>query len=78
MMVTIRAEAVFQDETRDALLIEPARVNTAFVIGEMRVAAAGTNHHRRARGFIGSGEEDGECGRILGFFAERARCAGGR
>ena len=49
-MIAVGAEPVFQDETSHAMLVKPERVIVALVRRQSHIAAAGTNHHRRAGG----------------------------
>ena len=77
MPIAVRAEPVLQDERRDAVFVEPNCVARALVRRECAVTAAGTNHHRGARGLARLREERRQRRDIVGALAQRAgRVAG--
>ena len=70
IMITARAQPVFQHETGHAVLVQPERVIVSFVRREMNVTAARTNHQRRTRGICEVGQIWREGRDVIGGFAQ--------
>src|SRR5262249_15604667 len=73
MPVACRAQAILQNESRHAMLIEPNGVAFPFVVRQTAIATAGTNHERRARSLLRARQKWSERGSIL---FRLAQCAG--
>ena len=71
--IAVRAETVFDDESAEAVLIEPERVVAAFVLGKAAVAATGQDDDGRCRG-VGAHKKRRERGNIPFLGAQGARC----
>lgn len=72
IMIAVRAEAVFEDKTSEAMLVEPEGVIPAFARFEGLIAAAGADDHGRAGGHIRHRQKRRESGDVVGRMAERA------
>src|SRR3954470_15648512 len=76
-MVVGWAESILENESSNAMVIQPLGVDLAFVIGQMLIAATRTDNHRRAHGFGWIGEEGCQRWNVLRILAQRTGSAFG-
>src|SRR6266487_5319699 len=65
MPVAGGAEAIFQNNSRNALLVQPTRILTSLMVRQSAVAAAGTDDDGCAARFGGGGQERREGRNVL-------------